>query len=461
MLLAFALSAALPQLAQAIVPNVFQVTDVYSFDPLEHLAGIAPYFDPLDPAKDPSPPQGCNVTRAAYLVRHAAIYANDFDYEEYIQPFVEKLGNTSVNWSQAPDLSFLSSWKTPIEDSDQEQLTKVGEIESERLGIELSQRYPTFRSPQKVWSSTAERTTRSAQSLIEGLAKQENETSLVEINEGKKEGANSLTPYQSCPGYSSSRGSRDADMTVFGPQAFQKRYTRPIIARFNAQASGFNFTANDVYGMQQLCGYETVVRGSSPFCNLDLFTPDEWLAFEYTNDIMYHHNIGYGNELSGVIGLPWANATANLLLANTTDQDLYVSFTHRELPPTVLVAMGLFNNSAFTGANNVNATMPTDAINYHRSWISSDILPFLTNIAVEKMVCDSYGYEDNTDGEFYRVLVNSSPQPLVGCTDGPAESCSREGFQQWLGGRQDTFSGFSQKCGVTYSNSTDTLSIYS
>lgn len=36
-----------------------------SFDPLKHLAGIAPYFE--DPVLDPSPPQGCNVTRATYV----------------------------------------------------------------------------------------------------------------------------------------------------------------------------------------------------------------------------------------------------------------------------------------------------------------------------------------------------------------------------------------------------------
>lgn len=70
-----------------------------AFDPLQHLAGISPYFE--SPLLDPRAPQGCNVTRASMLVRHAAIYANDFDWEEYIEPFVEKLGNTSVNWKGA------------------------------------------------------------------------------------------------------------------------------------------------------------------------------------------------------------------------------------------------------------------------------------------------------------------------------------------------------------------------
>ena len=63
----------------------------YEFNPLEHLAGIAPYFEPSDPPRDPSPPRGCEVTKAAYLVRHAAINANDFDYESYLEPFTDKL----------------------------------------------------------------------------------------------------------------------------------------------------------------------------------------------------------------------------------------------------------------------------------------------------------------------------------------------------------------------------------
>jgi hypothetical protein len=38
-------------------------TSTYKFDPLQHLAGIAPYFEPEDPQLDPAPPQGCKVTR--------------------------------------------------------------------------------------------------------------------------------------------------------------------------------------------------------------------------------------------------------------------------------------------------------------------------------------------------------------------------------------------------------------
>ena len=113
----------------------------------------------------------------------------------------------------------------------------------------------------------------------------------------------------------------------------------------------------------------------------------------------------------------------------------------------MLVALGLFNNSAFSGANDVNATMPHTEINPYRAWVSSKILPFLTNIAVEKMECDSYGYQDNatTTGEYYRVLVNQSPQLLPGCVDGPGFSCSRSGFGKLVKERGEKLGGFSAK----------------
>jgi acid phosphatase len=240
-------------------------------------------------------------------------------------------------------------------------------------------------------------------------------------------------------------------------QEFVSRYTKPIIARLQAQAPAFNFTSDDIVAMFELCGYETVIRGSSPFCSLDLFTANEWLAFEYGNDLMYFHNTGYGRELSPSIGFPWLNATAAILANDSAAQDLYVSFTHRELPPTVLTALGLFNNSAYTGAHAVNATMPTDTINYGRVWKSSQILPFLTNIAIEKMSCDTYGYDH---GVYYRVLVNEAPQPLVGCRDGPGESCSDEAFGRFVQERGEMYGDFGKACGVEYGNSTDVLSIY-
>lgn len=428
----------------------------YNFNPLEHLGGVAPYFEPQDPPASPNLPQGCTATKAAYLSRHAAIYANDYDFEEYIEPFVTKVTNHTgtIDWSQIPSLNFLGQWTAPITEAEQELLTRVGKLEAAQLGVTLSFRYPGFRLPSRIWTSSAERTFASAQALVRGFETAEDQIRVVSVYESEEAGADSLTPYKSCPAYSSSAGS---DQSAVHLDAF----TKPIVARLNALAPGFNFTANDVYGMMELCGYETVIRGTSPFCDLDLFSPDDWLGWEYTADIQYHYNVGYGNEVSGPVGLPWLNATANLLMNEGSDgEDLYVSFTHRELPPMVLVAMGLFNNSDFGGSESaINDTMPLDRINHRRAWKSSHLLPFLGNIAIERLSCSgSYGYDD---GDYYRVLVNSAPQPLPDCADGPGTTCSRSGFETYVQDRVEKFSGFSEKCGVDYQNTTDGLEIYS
>jgi len=428
----------------------------YSFNPLEHLAGITPSFEPRDPPTLPSPPFGCTPARAALLVRHAAIYMNDFDYEESIEPFLRKLErHGDIDWSRIPGLNFLAGWTPPFADADMEMLTRVGKLEAAQLGTSLSFRYPGLRLPRAVWTSSAERTVQSARSLARGLETADGSIGVTVVDEGKEAGADSLTPYHSCPAFDPSAGTEQS-------RTHRDRFVRPVLARLNALAPAFGFNATDVMGMMELCGYESVVRGASPFCRPDLFSPDDWLGWEYAADIQYHYNMGYGSPVAGAVGFPWLNATAALLLAdggNAAARDLYVSFTHRELPPMVAVAMGLFNNSDFGGtAEGINATMPADRINHRRAWKASHILPFLANIAVERLNCSTAtGFEG---GDYFRVLVNNAPQELPTCADGPGTSCSRRRFQEYLQERGDLFSGFSEKCRVKYKNSTDVLSIY-
>ncbi|GMG07526.1 unnamed protein product [Aspergillus oryzae] len=369
-----------------------------SFNPLKHLAGIAPYRTINDPPLESAPPQGCNVTKAAYLIRHAAIYANDFDYESYLEPFVEKLRNTTQDWSKTTDLKFLANWTAPVDGEHLEKVTKVGYKEAVELGVNFRTRYASLPHPSKVWSSSADRTTKTAAGFIEGYTL--NKTAgmdLVEVKEKKDTGVDSLTPYKSCPAYRVN-------------QEWVEKYTAPIKERLNAQAPNFNFTTSDIVSMFEFCGYETVIRGDSPFCATTLFPR--------------------------MTGSP--------------------SNTVRISGTSITWALGLFNNSAFSGTDNVNKTMPTDKINYGRQWKSSDILPFLTNIAIERLSCDSYGYDE---GDYYRVLVNSSPQPLEDCRGGPGDSCSATKFGDFVKGLGERFGDFVGACGAP-KNESQVVTIY-
>ncbi|KAH9851950.1 phosphoglycerate mutase-like protein [Lenzites betulinus] len=440
----------------------------YKFNVLEHLAGIAPYFDSPGVQLDPSPPDGCSVTKATYIVRHSNIYANDFDYETYLSPFLEKLANYTNKpaFKTSPDLAFLASYSSPIT-NETEQIEKMtpsgGDAAAAFAGV-IQSTYPNLLNSTtsqagafRVWAASASRDVDTASSFISGLG---NNATLVTVNEGENDSADSLTPHTACPAFDASMGSVQSG-------AWQQTYTAPLIERFNAVAPGFNFTLTDIVGMQQFCGYDTVIRNQSDFCAA--FTADEWLSFEYANDLMYFYSIGW-------LGLPWVRSALDILSANDTqtfNQTLYMSFTHREEPPLVLTALGLFNNSAYYPALDVNSTMPTDRINHRRAWRTSEILPFLGHVGIERLQCANatlddaasagQGAEDvDQDGAFVRVLVNGAPIPIPECQDGPGESCALSGFAAYIAQRVAKYGDFIGACGIndTVANRTDLLSIY-
>ncbi|KAI0675650.1 phosphoglycerate mutase-like protein [Trametes maxima] len=450
----------------------------YSFNILQHLAGIAPYFDSPGVQLDPSPPLGCTATKATYIIRHSNIYANDFDYETYLSPFLSKLGNYSDKsvFSRSPDLAFLANYTSPIT-NETEQLEKVtpsGLDAATALARVIKQTYPHLLNSSsgayKVWAASASRDVDTANAFIKGLG---NNATLVVVNEGVNDSADSLTPHESCPAFHASMGSVQSG-------TWQQKYIAPLIQRFNSAVPGFNFTLDDVYGMQQLCGYDTVIRNRTDFCNV--FTADEWLSFEYANDLMYFYSLGYGNPIAPQLGLPWVRSALDILSANTTSpspspypQPLYFSFSHREEPPLVLTALGLFNNSAYYPTLNVNATMPTDRINHRRAWRTSEILPFLGHVGIERLQCaggvnatldaaaGGAGAEDGEqNGAFVRVLVNGAPIPLPACQDGPGESCALGAFAAYVRERVARYGDFVGACGIndTVANRTDLLSIY-
>ena len=100
----------------------------------------------------------------------------------------------------------------------------------------------------------------------------------------------------------------------YGPlqlEKFRSTYLPAIAARFQAQNPGIKFTDGEIYSMQEMCGFEILVRGSSPWC--DVFNQDEWLNFEYARDVLHYYRAGPGNKFGPTMGWLWLNATANLL----------------------------------------------------------------------------------------------------------------------------------------------------
>ncbi|CAF3331496.1 unnamed protein product [Rotaria socialis] len=432
--------------------------NAYKYNVLQHLTSISPYFESISDGLNPDPPQGCKVNKAVYLVRHGSIYVNDNDYFLTIEPFLQRLKNSSyyVDFSNSTELAFLTHWTSYILNSKEqiEKLAKLGFVESFNFGARLAHRYPHLLPVKKdasfkVWGSSANRTLRSAEALFAGLyAGHETIGNVVSILEGRDQGANTLTPRRTCPIFNTSHAFKLSDEWL-------KYYTVPIIARLNAKGSGFQFTPKDVLAMQELCGYETIIRGSSAFC--EIFTSEEWLSFEYYEDIKYYYELGYGNTKSVSLGMPWVVATGNLLnQTDVNDQHLYISIVHRQMPPFVVTALGLYNDSEYTSPTNINHTLPLNEINNRRAWKTSRFLTFMGNIALERLDCASAAYT----GSFVRVLVNSAPEPLPGCRSGPSFSCPLKQYMDYVKRRSDSYEAFTKACGLENRNAAETLSFF-
>lgn len=46
-------------------------------------------------------------------------------------------------------------------------------------------------------------------------------------------------------------------------------------------------------------GYETVIRGESPFCHA--FVKHDWLNFEYSQDLYYYYQLGQHNKWTAAL----------------------------------------------------------------------------------------------------------------------------------------------------------------
>ncbi|KAF7901769.1 uncharacterized protein EAF01_007068 [Botrytis porri] len=412
-------------------------TQDYKFDPLLHLPGISPYFDAVGPGLNHKAPRLCEVTAASYLVRHAAIYANDDDYETYIEPFLKKLDGTYTTKSGKKrkgwtgPLSFFEKWQTPIDDPENqmEQITPQGIKDSKKVSKHLLSRYPELvPTTKRIYADKKSRTQDTAKAFGSVFPQ---EVEIVEIGTNRSS-FHSQVPHKACDAFTKKPGDEEL-------QTFLGTYAPSIIARLQ-QYSPVQLGNYDIMGLQQLCGYESAITGKiSKIC--DVFTDYEWMSYEYAWDMKYSRMVGHGNPLSPYLGFPWLNTTAHLFskfhapqhsessgdgIPDDDGQRFFLSFTHREVPPFIATALGLFNSSnAFT------EEFPTDRINWSRSWKMSELIPFLGHVGIEKLTCKGLkGDADDEDDvqEFVRIIANTAPRPIPECQGGPGASCEFHQF---------------------------------
>jgi acid phosphatase len=227
------------------------------------------------------------------------------------------------------------------------------------------------------------------------------------------------------------------DFGYYKLDKWQTVFAAPIAARLSQEAVGLTFSPLEVYGMMEMCGFEILARGSSPWC--DVFTHKEWLEFEYARDLLHFYRAGPGNMYGATMGWLYLNATADLLMDEEA-QDVFFSFVHDGDIVPFLAALQLFNEKALA------QRLPTDRVKVDRQWVTSDVVPMGGRVVFERVGC----WEEGERKRYVRVFINDGLMKLPGL---PTSSLVKQGipvehFWRFVASRPELFGEFRDLCGL-------------
>jgi acid phosphatase len=324
-------------------------------------------------------------------------------------------------------LAFVKDWTyfTTPGSSDFESLIRSGRYPGTtaawNTGSVLRSRYHNLTVPNQsttFWSASSPRDVETAEWFARGFfGSKWNESGaavLKVIPETAERGANTLTPGKSCSEY-------QFDFAYGRPCGYkaldlwQRTFTVPISTRLEPSAPGFNFSAVDIYSMFEMCGFEIMVRGVSPWCNI--FTNTDWEDFEYGRDLLHYYRAGPGNKYAGAMGFLWLDATTRNILNHTAAaKSLYASFVHDGDIIPLIATLGLLDE-AIDPHTHKPALLPSQHRLWDRKWRTSDIVPMGGRVVFERITCDQTLHPVQ-HRRFVRLLINDGHIKLGNRTGG-------------------------------------------
>ncbi len=242
-----------------------------------------------------------------------------------------------ANTTLQGDLAFANEWEfftgEPAEHFESLVSTGpyAGTLEAFSTGVKLRTRYKHLldfaleTEQTSLWASDSNRVVDTAKYFAAGFfgIDWKDITTLHVISETPDRGADTLTPGRTCLRYRNDADEFGHALGYRMIEAFRQIYEPDIVKRLAIQNPDFPFPEYEIFVMQQICGFETIVKGSSPWC--DVFTHEEWEKFEHARDVLHYYRTGPGNPYSGSMGWLWLNATANLLVEGSAVGSLFFS----------------------------------------------------------------------------------------------------------------------------------------
>ncbi|KAF8472654.1 multiple inositol polyphosphate phosphatase [Kalaharituber pfeilii] len=433
--------------------NPSDTSTSHKWNLLYHLGGNGPWVQRVDNLVKGGidVPKGCKVDMVHMMSRHGERYPTQSAGERMIT-LVNRI--KSSQQQKKGSLAFLNNWDyfSHAPQRHFEHLTTTGpyagSLEIFGTGVKLRTRYQhlwndttAYPPPTVFWASECDRVVNTARYFgmgFFGLGYEKSGIAKLEIiSEAEDRGGDTLTPGETCKRYNEDPVNGH-DLGVKKLEEYRSTYLGKISKRLEKENPGFNFTDSEIYSMQEMCGFETTVRGSSKWC--DVFTEDEWLKFEYARDVIHYYRTGPGNPYARAMGWLWVNATANLIQKGPNAGTVFFSFVHDGDIVPMLASLGLFDDKI---------DLPVDHIYKNRRWKTSQIVPMGGRIVFERMTCEAISkHKKSQDGIFVRFNVNDGIVALPGCDSGPGNSCPLDQFIAHVAERGRLGGDFREVCGL-------------
>ncbi|TDZ14109.1 Acid phosphatase PHO12 [Colletotrichum orbiculare MAFF 240422] len=280
--------------------------------PLEHLGANGPWYaGPNVNNVSSDVPENCYVDQAAYVLRHGSRYPDNGAYNGWVS-----MQNRfqSGNYTASGSLSFLPRWRTVLTNPSSQiaNLSPTGYKEAHDLGYTLRTRYPDLYQEGDefmVWANNYSRVIQTAKLFVQGYLGT-NATVLGDIVSVTSRGfpggiGDSLAPSDMCPAFEDTEGGDHVS-------EWNSIYIPPILERLQSLIQGnLTLVPNDVSQISYLCGYESQITGRlSPWC--DIFTDDEFLQYEYFQDLRYYYGVGPGTDVPSKMMTPYLGSLMDL-----------------------------------------------------------------------------------------------------------------------------------------------------
>ncbi|KAK9458098.1 histidine phosphatase superfamily [Dipodascopsis uninucleata] len=444
-----------------------------------HLGGNGPWV-PYKTDIDIDLGSHCSVSQVHILSRHASRYPTKSvgmriqRFQLRIRLVAEKLRTV---------LPFLNEWPDAFPVGEEiwfENLTRSGEYSgvkaSFEAGMEFRDRYKDLIDNDdieipSIFSCSCTRVLETAKHFAAGfygIPVDETVRHVVVPDKDYNRGGDTLTPVKQCRAYLNDHKSgrkRGYDML----QLYKNNFLNPIAERLNSMITDdderafvssnegkndeihnkniddYKFTNQDIWTMFELCGFEILIRGTSPWC--DIFMESEWEQFEYARDLLHYYRTGPGTPYSKAMGFLYLNATTRSLISGP---DLYgrtmFSFAHDGDIIPLLSVLGVLDEENEDGSTK---HLSEEKIMPDRKWKLSTIVPMLGRIAIERITCLSTDGMDESIG--VRLLINDGVVRLAACDANkvdllPNGTCPIEIFEKIVSDIGHKIGSFEEAC---------------